>query len=72
MAAGARDVKQIIHQAQTFLKMGVDTIMVESEGITECVGPKSRWRTDIVSDLMAEVGPSHLMFEAADPDVFSW
>jgi phosphosulfolactate synthase (CoM biosynthesis protein A) len=44
-------------------------IMIESEGITEQV---SSPRTDVVASLMAEVGQDSLMFEAADPAVFSW
>jgi phosphosulfolactate synthase (CoM biosynthesis protein A) len=50
--------------------MGVPMLMVESEGITECVaGGQAGWRDDVVSALMAEVGPQRLMFEAADPEV---
>jgi phosphosulfolactate synthase (CoM biosynthesis protein A) len=43
--------------------------MIESEGITENV---RRWRTDVVARLAAEFDLQRLMFEAADPAVFSW
>jgi len=44
-------------------------IMIESEGITEQV---REWRTDVVARIVSEVGLEHVMFETADPDVFSW
>ena len=44
-------------------------IMVESEGITENV---SQMRTDIPARFIGELGLQHLMFEAADPEVFTW
>lgn len=43
--------------------------MVESEGITENV---KTWRTDVVANLAGALGIEHLMFEAADPEVFTW
>jgi phosphosulfolactate synthase (CoM biosynthesis protein A) len=43
--------------------------MIESEGITENVDP---WRTDVPAKFIDEIGMEHLMFEAADPDVFAW
>jgi len=43
--------------------------MIESEGITESV---TRWRTDVVARLVDALGLEQLMFEAADPEVFSW
>ena len=43
--------------------------MIESEGITEQV---AAWRTDVVAAIMADVGAERVMFEAAEPDVFSW
>ena len=43
--------------------------MVESEGITESV---RSWRTDAVAKLVDAVGLDRLMFEAADPPVFTW
>ena len=44
-------------------------IMIESEGITEQV---REWRTDVVARIVSELGLEQVMFEAADPDVFSW
>ena len=44
--------------------------MVRSEGITE--GPASEWRADAANEFIAEIGSEKLMFEAADPAVFSW
>jgi phosphosulfolactate synthase (CoM biosynthesis protein A) len=44
-------------------------IMIESEGITEQV---REWRTDVVARIVAELGLERVMFEAAEPDVFSW
>lgn len=52
-----------------FLPQGVEVIMIESEGITEQV---SSPRYDVVATIMAEVGQQHVMFEAAEPQVFSW
>jgi phosphosulfolactate synthase (CoM biosynthesis protein A) len=44
-------------------------IMIESEGITEEV---TTWRTDVVTAIVRELGLEQVMFEAADPHVFSW
>jgi phosphosulfolactate synthase (CoM biosynthesis protein A) len=44
-------------------------IMIESEGITEQV---REWRTDVVARVVSELGLENVMFEAAEPDVFSW
>jgi phosphosulfolactate synthase (CoM biosynthesis protein A) len=44
-------------------------IMVESEGITEQV---REWRTDVAGRFAAELGLENVMFEAAEPEVFSW
>lgn len=44
-------------------------IMVESEGITENV---KQWRTDIAAKFARALGLEYLMFEAADPEVFTW
>jgi phosphosulfolactate synthase (CoM biosynthesis protein A) len=38
-------------------------------GITEDV---ASWRTEVVSQLVDALGQERLMFEAADPKVFSW
>lgn len=44
-------------------------IMIESEGITENV---RAWQMDPVSRIINALGLENLMFEAADPEVFSW
>jgi phosphosulfolactate synthase (CoM biosynthesis protein A) len=42
--------------------------MIESEGITEQV---REWRTDVVSQIVSELGLEQVMFEAAEPAVFT-
>lgn len=69
VAAGQKDVGQAIAQARRFLEAGAYMIMIESEGITENVEP---WRTGIPARFIDELGLEGLMFEAADPAVFSW
>jgi phosphosulfolactate synthase (CoM biosynthesis protein A) len=68
-AEGTRDVGQAIELARRHLEAGAHLIMIESEGITEQV---RAWRTDVVARLVSELGLEQVMFEAADPDVFSW
>jgi phosphosulfolactate synthase (CoM biosynthesis protein A) len=68
-AQGTRDVGQAIELAKRHLDAGAHLIMVESEGITEQV---REWRTDVVARIVSELGLEHVMFEAADPDVFTW
>lgn len=66
---GTRDTDWMIHQAEKFLDAGAYMIMVESEGITENV---KSWRTDVISKFISRLGLEKCMFEAADPEVFSW
>jgi phosphosulfolactate synthase (CoM biosynthesis protein A) len=68
-AEGTRDVGLAIDLIRRHLDAGADVIMIESEGITENV---RSWRTDVVAKLVSEFGQARLMFEAADPAVFSW
>ncbi|KAL4458342.1 hypothetical protein ABPG75_013207 [Micractinium tetrahymenae] len=68
-AEGTIDVSWAIRRAQRCLEAGAPLIMIESEGITEDV---DSWRTDVVSRLVDALGAERLMFEAADPKVFSW
>src|SRR3990170_2327887 len=42
---------------------------LEAEGITENV---RTWRTDVVAKIVNELDLEKVMFEAADPEVFSW
>ncbi len=68
-AEGVRDPGRAVHAAKRFLDAGAYLIMIESEGITENV---KAWRTDVVSQIINELGTEKVMFEAADPDVFAW
>ncbi|HEX5468213.1 MAG TPA: phosphosulfolactate synthase [Gaiellaceae bacterium] len=68
-AEGTRDVGYAIELAKRHLEAGAHMIMIESEGITEQV---REWRTDVVARIASEVGLEHVMFEAAEPEVFSW
>ncbi len=68
-AEGTRDPGWAIAQARRFLDAGASMIMIESEGITENV---RTWRTDVVARIADVLGLEHVMFEAADPEVFAW
>ncbi len=66
---GTSDPGWAIARAKRFLDAGAYMIMIESEGITENV---SSWRVDVPGKFVDNLGLENLMFEAADPDVFSW
>jgi len=68
-AEGVSDPGRAIAAAKKFLEAGAYLIMIESEGITESV---KTWRTDVVSQIVGALGKEKVMFEAADPDVFTW
>ena len=68
-AEGQRDVGYAIELAKRHLEAGAHLVMVESEGITEQV---REWRTDAVAQFVSELGLENVMFEASDPEVFSW
>jgi phosphosulfolactate synthase (CoM biosynthesis protein A) len=68
-AEGTRDPEWAITQAKRFVDAGAYMIMIESEGITENV---TTWRTDVVAKIINALGLEKPMFEAADPEVFSW
>lgn len=68
-AAGTRDPEWPIQLAKRFLSAGAYLIMVESEGITENV---KSWRTDVPARMIGALGLEKVMFEAADPEVFTW
>jgi len=68
-AEGTRDPEWVIGLARRFLEAGAYQVMIESEGITECV---RTWRTDVVARLVSALGLERVMFEAADPEVFAW
>jgi len=66
---GTTDPEWAVKQAKRFLDAGAYMIMIESEGITENADP---WRTEVPGQFINELGLKKLMFEAADPEVFSW
>jgi phosphosulfolactate synthase (CoM biosynthesis protein A) len=68
-AEGTTDPDWAIIRARRHLDAGAHMIMIESEGITECV---RSWRTDVISKFIRELGIEKTMFEAADPAVFGW
>jgi phosphosulfolactate synthase (CoM biosynthesis protein A) len=63
------DVDRMLRLAEAYLENGAWKIMIESEGITENV---AKWRVDIVSAITDRLGLEHVMFEAADPEVYGW
>ncbi len=68
-AEGTVDPSQAIRAAKRYLDAGAHLIMIESEGITESVRAP---RTDVAAKFVNELGLDKVMFEAADPEVFSW
>jgi phosphosulfolactate synthase (CoM biosynthesis protein A) len=68
-AEGTGDPEWAIMRAKRHLDAGAYMIMIESEGITECV---RSWRTDVICRIIRELGIEKTMFEAAEPAVFSW
>lgn len=70
-ALGQSDPEGLIQLAKRFIDdVGVERIMIESEGITENVGKE--WRTDVVNMIVKRLPMEKVMFEAADPKVFEW
>jgi phosphosulfolactate synthase (CoM biosynthesis protein A) len=67
--AGTGSVPAAIARARRALDAGADTIILESEGVTESV---TQWRTDVPAAFAEALGVERLMFEAADPAVFEW
>jgi len=69
-AAGSSDPSKVVNLAKRFInEVGVERIMIESEGITENV---KSWRTDVIQSILKELPAEKVMFEAADPAVFNW
>ena len=68
-AEGTKDVGWATTLMKRHLGAGAEMIMVESEGITESV---SKWRTDVIGRIISDVGIDRVMFEAAEPEVFTW
>jgi phosphosulfolactate synthase (CoM biosynthesis protein A) len=68
-AEGTRDPSLAIALARRYLDAGAELIMIESEGITENV---RSWRAEVPQRFADALGLEHVMFEAADPEVFGW
>jgi phosphosulfolactate synthase (CoM biosynthesis protein A) len=68
-AEGISDPSRAVRQAKRYLDAGAHLIMIESEGVTEQV---KAWRTDVPARFINELGLDKVMFEAAEPEVFSW
>jgi phosphosulfolactate synthase (CoM biosynthesis protein A) len=68
-AEAPRALDQAIRMAERYFELGIPIVMVESEGLTESVKTA---RTDVIAQLVASLGLERLMFEAADPAVFTW
>jgi phosphosulfolactate synthase (CoM biosynthesis protein A) len=66
------DPSRAIDEARRQLDAGAYMVMVESEGITENMPSPDHWRTDVIARFASDIGLEHLMFEAADPEVFAW
>lgn len=66
---GTSDPARMINIAKRFVGMGIERMMIESEGITENV---KSWRTDVIQAVLREIPLEKVMFEAADPKVFNW
>jgi phosphosulfolactate synthase (CoM biosynthesis protein A) len=66
---GTSDPSRVINIAKRFVDMGVERMMIESEGITENV---RSWRTDVIQAILRDIPLEKVMFEAADPKVFNW
>lgn len=68
-SVGTSDPSKIVHMGSRFIDAGVERIMIESEGITENV---TKWRTDVIQQILRDLPREKVMFEAADPAVFNW
>jgi len=66
---GTSDPSKVINVAKQFIDMGVERMMIESEGITENV---DEWRVDVIQAILRDIPMEKVMFEAADPKVFNW
>ncbi|PSO05360.1 phosphosulfolactate synthase [Candidatus Marsarchaeota G2 archaeon ECH_B_SAG-G06] len=66
-----KSYKEFAKEVSAHLKLGVQMIMIESEGLTEDLPPE-KWKKDVIKRLVDEFGREKLMFEASDPPVFKW
>lgn len=68
-AEAPRGAGHAIRMAQAYFELGIPIVMVESEGLTESVRTP---RAEVIAELVSSLGLDRLMFEAADPAVFTW
>lgn len=66
---GTSDPLRVINTTRRFVDMGVERMVIESEGITENV---RQWRTDVIQAILRVLPMGKVMFEAAEPKVFNW
>jgi phosphosulfolactate synthase (CoM biosynthesis protein A) len=64
-----READEAIRMAERYLGLGLPVVMIESEGLTESVREP---RVDLIARLVGALGLERLMFEASDPEVFTW
>ncbi len=60
---------KLLHEIEKCLEAGAHIVTIESEGITENV---KEWNEDVVYRILSSFDMKSLLFEAADPLVFSW
>ena len=61
-----RTFADVAKETTAHLNAGANILMLESEGITEDL-PPTRWRKDVVKNLVDKFGYHTWMFEASDP-----
>jgi phosphosulfolactate synthase (CoM biosynthesis protein A) len=66
---GTTSAAHAIAVARRAVAAGAQLIVLESEGITENV---ETWRTDVIAQVADALGAERVLFEAADPAVFTW
>lgn len=69
LESASRAAEHAIRMAERYFELGLPLVMVESEGLTEGVRAP---RHDVIAALVSALGLERLMFEAADPPVFTW
>ncbi len=68
-AEAPRAADDAVRMAERYFGLGLPLVMIESEGLTENVRVP---RHDIISKIVNALGLDRVMFEAADPPVFTW
>jgi phosphosulfolactate synthase (CoM biosynthesis protein A) len=66
-----RSLANLEEEVRAHIDVGAETLMLESEGITEDL-PPNKWRTKVIKKLVSDFGYQRWMFEASDPPVFKW